>query len=316
MSHGKPRLNSYGRMLLVRRVLWEGWTAAAAAEASGVSRATVYKWLARFEAEGPRGLADRPSRPSRCPRRTPAKIEKRVLALRRREKVGPHRLGAQLGLAPSTCYAVLRRHDLHRLSWLDRPTGEVIRRYERKTAGELIHVDVKKLGRIPKGGGHRVHGRRGHHGSGQGYDKVHSAVDDYSRLAYSEIHPDETGPTCADFLRRAVAFFEAHGAHVREVMTDNAFNYAVATEFRGALTELGLKHRRTKPYRPQTNGKVERFNRTLLEEWAYVRPYTSNNQRSRLLSGWLHRYNHHRSHTALSGRPPVSRVNKVPGNYI
>jgi len=296
-------------------VVQEGWAATAAAEASGVSRATVYKWLRRFEAEGVEGLADRSSRPHRSPHRVSARLEARIVKLRRKKKLGPHRIAARLGMPRSTCYAVLRRLELHRLAWLDRPTGEVIRRYERERPGDLIHVDVKKLGRIPAGGGHRVHGRVGHHASGQGYDRVHSAIDDYSRLAFSEILADERGATCAGFLRRASDFFANHGIQVRQVMTDNAMNYVFAGEFRTALAELGAEHITTRPYRPQTNGKVERFNRTLLEEWAYVRLYTSNAQRSRLLKSWLHMYNHHRSHTALSGLPPIARVNNVRGNY-
>ena len=315
MGHRSARLTEFGRELLVRRVLDEDWAPAAAAEASGVSRATVYKWLARFEAEGFEGLADRSSRPRRSPRRLSRRVEKRVLSLRRREKLGPHGLASELKMPRSTCYAVLRRHGMQRLAWMDRPTGQVIRRYERERPGDLIHVDVKKLGRIPKGGGHRIHGRSGHHGSGQGYDKVHSAVDDHTRLAYSEIHADETGATCAGFLRRATAFFADRGFTVREVMTDNAMNYVLDRHFRHAITELGQRHITTRPYRPQTNGKVERFNRTLLDEWAYVRPYTSNAQRTKLLDRWLHRYNYHRSHTALGGLPPISRVNNLCGNY-
>lgn len=318
MSHRRARLTEFGRGLLVHRVLEEGWSPAAAAEASGVSRATCYKWLRRFQAEGTAGLADRSSRPINSPRRLSHRLEQRVLNLRRSRKLGPHRIAALTGVARSTCYLVLRRHGLHRLAWMDRPTGQPIRRYERADAGDLVHVDVKKLARIPSGGGHRVLGRAAaphSHKTGAGYDFVHAAVDDHTRLAYAEIHPDETSATCAAFLSRAGAFFAELGIAIREVMTDNAFAYRHGLAFRTVALELGARQIFTRPYRPQTNGKAERFNRTLLEEWAYVRPYRSNATRSALLTGWLHRYNHHRSHTALGGRSPIERVNNLPGNY-
>jgi transposase InsO family protein len=242
--------------------------------------------------------------------------EQRILGLRRQRKLGPHRLAAILGVPRSTCYAVLRRHGLQRLDWMDRPTGEVIRRYERARPGELIHVDVKKLGRIPPGGGWRALGRQpGLHNVWVGYDYVHSAVDDHSRLAYSEIHTNERADTCAAFLVRSRQFFTAHGANVERVMTDNAMAYRRAHAFREAAALLGIRQVFTRSHRPQTNGKVERFNRTLLEEWAYIRPYTSNQERSGLLEAWLHLYNHHRSHTALGGLPPVARLNNLSGNY-
>ena len=316
MSHASARLNDFGRGLLITRVLEEGWTAAAAAEAAGVSRATVYKWLARYRGEGQAGLRDRSSCPLHSPRRLTASVEDQILLLRRERKLGPHRLAALLGVPRSTCYAVLCRHGLQRLDWMDRPTGEVIRRYERARPGELIHVDVKKLGRIPPGGGWRVLGREpGRHSTGRGYDYVHSAVDDHSRLAYSEIHANERADTCAAFLVRAHQFYAAHGAVVERVMTDNAFVYRRAHLFREAAILLGIRQVFTRPFRPQTNGKVERFNRTLLEEWAYVRPYKSNEERSQLLEAWLHLYNHHRSHAALGGLSPVARLNNLPGNY-
>jgi transposase InsO family protein len=307
--------------VLVRRVLVEGWRPVVAAEAMGVSRATAYKWLRRYRDEGWRGLEDRSSRPLRSPRRRALSEEERILELRRRRKLGPHRLGAVLGIPRSTCYAVLRRRQVHRLDWIDRPTGEVIRRYERATPGELIHIDVKKLGRIPEGGGHRVRGRSTEErrsrtlGGGMGYDYVHAAIDDHSRLAYAEIHADERGDTCAQFLRSATAFFANHGIRVQRVMTDNAINYVRAHALQAALLEAGARHVRIAPYHPQTNGKVERFNRTLLEEWAYVRPYSGNRERLDLLSRWLHSYNYHRSHTALQGLPPIDRVNNLSGNY-
>jgi transposase InsO family protein len=317
VAHAKARLNEFGRRLLVERVVRHGWTVVTAAEASGVSRATAYKWVRRFEAEGVTGLADRSSRPHRSPRRTAARLERRVATLRRREKLGPQRLSSRLGLPRSTCYAVLCRQGLHRLDWLDRPTGRVVRRYERERPGELVHVDVKKLGRIPPGGGHKVHGRgaRPNWKRGLGYDYIHSCVDDHSRLAYSEILADEQGTTCAAFLLRAARFFADYGVAIERVMTDNAFAYRHSRAFRDAVAQLGARHILIRPHHPETNGKVERFNRTLLEEWAYVRPYTSNAQRVRLLPAWLHLYNHHRTHTALGGRSPAQRVNNLPGRY-
>ena len=316
MQHGRPRLNLFARQLLVERV-HAGWTPATAAEASGVSRATTYKWLRRFRQEGGAGLLDRSSRPHRSPTRISVVQEAALLALRRQRKLGPHRLAPLTGCPRSTCYAVLRRHGLHRLDWLDRPTGALVRRYEWAHPGDLGHLDVKKLGRIPLGGGHRVHGRLGFSGKQRlGYDYIHSLVDDHSRLAYSEVLPDEQGVTCARFLRRAGDFFAAHGIRFQRLMTDNAFAYRLSHAFQATLLELGMRHLRTPARRPQPNGKVERFNRTLLEEWAYVRPYASNAERVGLLAQWLHLYNYHRAHTALGGVAPIQRVNNLYGNYI
>lgn len=318
MSHATARLNQFGRALVVRRVLDEGWTPAATAEAACVSRATVYKWLRRFQEEGAAGLRDRSSRPHRSPRRTRPAKQRRIEHLRTTKKLGPHRIAARVGIPASTCYAVLRRGGLHRLDWLDRPTGKVIRRYERDKPGDLGHMDVKKLARIPFGGGHRKLGRgNAPHASGMGYEYVHSLVDDHTRVAYSEILPNERAETCSGFLVRAADYFwEHYGIRFAELMTDNAKVYRYSHHFRQATTHLGIRQIFTQPRRPQTNGKVERYNRTFLDEWAYVRLYRTNAERSRLLPRWLHMYNHHRSHRALGGLPPISRVNNVPGNYI
>jgi transposase InsO family protein len=216
----------------------------------------------------------------------------------------------------STVRRILVRRGLNRLSWLDRPTGQVIRRYERERPGELVHVDVKKLGRIPLGGGHRIGGRtrdNTHHL--MGYDYLHAAVDDHSRLAYVEIARDETGATSAAFWRRAWMFFHDHGITVERVLSDNAFAYRRSLAFRQAVADTGAVQRFIRPRRPQTNGKVERFNRTLLDEWAYVRLYRSNDERASALPAYLHLYNHHRAHTALGLQAPISRVNNVPAHY-
>ena len=316
--HRRPRLNLFGRQLIIERVA-SGRSAAVVAEELGVSRVTVYKWWRRYQFEGEAGLLDRPCHPLRRPRQLSPQSESAILELRRNEKLGPHRLAARLGHPRSTCYKVLRRHGMQRLDCMDRPTGRVIRRYEWAQPGDLVHVDVKKLGRIPTGGGHRGYGRRLRRPTGkrgQGYEFVHSLVDDHSRLAYSEVLADEQGATCAQFLRRAASFLSAHGVRVQRVMTDNHFSYRRSKDFRAAVSELGAKHIFIPFYAPQVNGKVERFNRTLLEEWAYVQPYDSNEERLALLTSWLHRYNFHRSHTALAGLPPIERVNNLCGNYI
>ncbi|MFG2869548.1 IS481 family transposase [Streptomyces sp. NPDC048338] len=316
MSHRNARLTVFGRRLLVERVV-SGRPVAHVAAEMGISRATAHKWIRRWRAEGQAGLHDRSSRPHSTPHRTPPAIEARVCDLRRDRKLGPARIGPILGLPASTVHRILTRHHLHRLTWLDRPTGTVIRRYERDRPGELIHVDVKKLGRIPDGGGHKTNGREvGRPIRGMGFDYVHSAVDDHSRLAYSEIHSDEKVATCAGFLTRAAAFFHSHGIdHIERVLTDNAWAYHKGLAWKNALAELGATGKLTRAYRPQTNGKVERFNRTLLDEWAYLRRYHSNNERTEALADFLHTYNHHRCHTALDGHPPISRVNNPASQY-
>jgi transposase InsO family protein len=316
--NAKPRLSPWSRLLLVERVL-AGRPAAHVASEMGISRVTAYKWLARYRAEGIAGLADRSSRPRTSPHRTDPVTEAAVVALRRDRRLGPARIAGILGLNPSTVHRVLTRHGVPHLAWLDRPTGQPVRRYERSRPGELIHVDVKKLGRLREGGGWRIHGRDSWQhrrtkpeqaaGHRVGYEYVHCAIDDHSRLAYAEIHPDERAETCAGFLHRAAAWFAAHGiARIERVMTDNAFAYRRSRAWRQALAGLGAQPRFTRIYRPQTNGNAERFNRTLLEEWAYARPFTSGSDRAQALPGWLHTYNHHRTHTAIGGQPPISRI--------
>jgi transposase InsO family protein len=282
----------------------------------GVARKTADKWWRRWLTEGAAGLEDRSSRPHRCPHQTPARVEARIVQLRQRRKLGPARIASIVGMPASTVHRVLCRHGLNRLAWMDRPTGEVIRRIQTTRPGELVHVDVKKLGRIPPGGGWRAHGRGNvaHPSTTRvGYDYVHSAIDAHSRLAYSEILDDERGPSCAGFWDRAREFFAEHTIHVEAVLTDNAKNY-LGNDFTAALGSI--QHRKIRPRRPQTNGKVERFNRTLLDEWAYARVYTSNNQRRRALDRWLHLYNHHRGHTALEGKTPVTVATNLAGQHI
>ncbi|WP_405192778.1 IS481 family transposase [Streptomyces anulatus] len=318
MSHRNARLTVHGRRLLVDRVC-SGRPVAHVAAEMGISRPTAHKWLRRWRSEGESGLIDRSSRPHRTPHRTSAATEARICRLRQERKLGPARLGPVIGMPVSTVHRVLTRHGLNRLAFLDRPTGQVIRRYERERPGELVHVDVKKLGRIPDGGGHRTLGRQAGRAtrSNVGFDYIHSAVDDHSRLAYSEIHPDEKVATCAGFLTRAAAFFHDQGIpRIERVLTDNAWAYRKGLAWKNALADLGATGKLTRPYRPQTNGKVERFNRTLADEWAYLRPYTSNDERTAALADFLHTYNHHRCHTALGGQPPITRVNNPAGQYI
>jgi transposase InsO family protein len=316
MAHRNARLTEFGRLLLVQRITELGWPPAQAAASLGVSRATAYKWLGRYRTHGQAGLADRSSRPHRCPHALPAAQVGRVLRARRRHRQGPHRLAFRLGMARSTIYGVLRRHGLSRLAHTDRTSGVVVR-YQRQHPGELVHIDVKKLGRIPDGGGHRAHGRAtAPRGLGIGYDYLHSAVDDRSRVAFSQILPDEGAATAALFLVEAAAFFADHGVQIQRVLTDNAKAYADSVVFAETAAGLGIGLRRTRRYRPQTNGKVERFHRTLLEEWAYARLYRSNAERRRAFTRWLRFYNHRRPHTSLDGLTPMAvLVNNAAGKH-
>jgi transposase InsO family protein len=284
----------------------------------GCSRTTVYKWLARYRREGPAGLADRPSRPRRCPHRTAPALEARILAARRAHRRGAEWIAAELGLCASTVGRVIARYGLPRLSNLDTLTGQPVRRgpmsgvrYERARPGELIHLDTKRLGRIPEGGGWRALGRgpKPEAVRHQGFDYLHAAIDDHSRLAYAEIQADERGDTCAGFLRRAAAFFAAAGiSHIERVMTDNALSYRRSAEFGRALQALGARHLLIRPHCPWTNGKVERLNRTLLREWAYSRMFTSNAERAACLAPFIEHYNTRRRHSSLGGLPPISRL--------
>ena len=318
MSHANARLTVHGRLLIVERAR-HGWKQAHIAAAMGVSRRCVKRWIDRFHAEGEAGLQDRSSRPHRCPRRTAADVEAAVLELRARERQGRDWIADELGVPARTVSRILARHGVPHLSQLDPITGQVIRaskttavRYERERPGELVHMDVKKLGRIPDGGGWKAYGRSS--GSIQrdrntkvGFDYVHSLVDDHSRLAYSEVLPDEKGPTCAAFLERAINYFADYGIpRIERLLTDNAWAY------RWSLREIcaghGVTQKFIKPHCPWQNGKAERFNRTLQTEWAYRQTYTSNDERTRALAPWLEHYNTGRRHSALGGKPPISRL--------
>lgn len=315
MAHRTARLNEYGRLLLARRVIDEGWTVPTAARAQGVSRATGYKWVRRYRTEGLPGLADRSSRPHRSPYRTSAAEAGRILAARGELRWGPDRLGPLLGQPVSTVAAVLRRAGSPRLVDLDRPTGIPVRRYEVCHPGALVHQDHKKLGRIPDGGGHRVLGRSAaphSHGSGRGYDHFEVIIDDRSRRAIVVPVPDESGESAARALALALACFAAEGIGVERVMTDNGWAYRSAA-YRAVLGQR--RHTRTRPYRPQTNGKAERFIGTLVREWAYARLYRSNEERLAALPGFVDFYNQRRPHTSLGGLSPMAVVNNVHGDH-
>jgi transposase InsO family protein len=321
VSHRNARLNFHGRLLLVQRIRVEGWAVAHAAKAQGVSRQCAHRWLKRFCEEGEAGLEDRSSRPHHCPNQTPVEVEEAIVAMRRGERRGQDWIGPELGVPPRTVSRVLRRHGAPYLRECDPMTGEVIRaskttavRYERDRPGELVHVDVKKIGKIPDGGGWKAHGRQIGKTSAQrkariGFDYVHSMVDDHTRLAYSEILPDEKGPTCAGFILRAAAYFAAFGiTRIERVLTDNHWSYRRSTDVADAIGTLGATHKFIKPHCPWQNGKVERFNRTLQVEWAYRQVFLTNAERAAALAPWLELYNTRRRHTALGGLPPTSRL--------
>ncbi|MBU1249525.1 MAG: IS481 family transposase [Actinobacteria bacterium] len=318
MSHANAHLTVRGRLLIIHR-REAGWAQAHIAAAMGCSRKTVRYWLARFAAEGLPGLHDRSTRPRTSPSRLPAAAESVIVQLRTSERLGRDEIAARTGIAPRTVSRVLRRRGLPPLSALDPITGEVIRsskqtsvRYERELPGELAHMDVKKLGRIPDGGGWKAHGRAmgstaARRRAPVGYDYVHSLVDDCTRLAYSEVLHDEKGATCAAFLARALDYFAAHGiTHVQRLMTDNAWAYRYS--LREICAARGIRQVFIRPHCPWQNGKVERFNRTLQTEWAYRHAFTSNDERTAALDPWLEYYNNRRRHSALGGQPPISRL--------
>jgi transposase InsO family protein len=308
-----------------------GWDVARAAERYDVSWKTAAKWAARYRDEGPAGMADRSSRPHRQPNRTPTPVVRKIVHLRWKHRLGPVEIGDRLAMPSSTVHAVLVRCRLNRLSHIDRATGEPIRRYEHEHPGDLLHVDVKKIGNVPDGGGWRFVGKQqGHknrvstaHRTGRrnadfkpniGTAFVHTVIDDHSRVAYAEIHDDEKKETAAGVLRNAVAWFAERGVTVQRVLSDNGSCYR-SSLWRQTCEELAITPKRTRPYRPQTNGKIERFHRTLADGWAFKKFYNSESARRAALPAWLHEYNHHRPHSAIGKASPITRLDNLAGHH-
>lgn len=321
MTHANAPFTPEGRLRLARLIVDDGWPVRRAAERFQCSPATASRWARRYRAGSP--MTDRSSRPRSSPSRLSLRLERRIVALRFTRRWGPHRISYHLGVPRSSVGRVLARYGMPLLTHVDQTTGLRVRkaapiRYEAAAPGELIHVDIKKLGRIPNGGGWRklglTIGRRNNGRRGLGYAFLHHAVDDHSRLAYSEILDNERKETAAEFWTRACSFFAEQGITVSAVMTDNGSCYR-SRVFAAALGEH-VKHRRTRPYRPQTNGKVERFNRTLAAEWAYAETYASEAARIAAYPAWLHHYNHHRPHTGIGGQVPSDRVHNLTGKNI
>jgi transposase InsO family protein len=330
VSHANAALTPRARLRLARLVVDRGWTCSAAAKMFMVSPRTAGKWADRYRAGGVAAMSDRSSRPRRSPTKTRPPVVRAIVRLRRRLRLGPVQIAGRLGVPASTVHAVLVRCRINRLSRIDRVTGEPIRRYEHDHPGALIHVDVTKFGNIPDGGGHRYVGRqqgarnkRTTPGLPKGHDYkprtgtayLHTVIDDHSRVAYAEIHTDEKAATASRVLRNAVAWFADHGVLVERVLSDNGAAYR-SLAWRDTCTELAITPKRTRPYRPQTNGKIERFHRTLADGWAYARYYHSDNTRRAALPTWLHFYNHHRAHSAIGAVPPISRLTNLPGHHI
>jgi transposase InsO family protein len=315
-QHPNAVLTPEGRRRMVSCVLEQGWSVETTAERFQVDAKTVRKWRDRFLAEGADGLLDRSSRPHRSPDRTPRRLRRQVIALRRKRRWGADRIAYEVGLAASTVSHILRSAGLGRLDRGDRATAEPVRRYERDRPGELIHVDVKKIGAIPDGGGWRLHGRGNddrHGHAGAGWRFIHTALDDRSRLVYSEIHPDEQAVTAAGFWTRAAAWFTPLDISCERVITDNGSCYRSGLWHR-ACAATGTTVKKTRPRRPQTNGKVERYHRILLEEWAYIRPWTSEPDRHAGYVGFCHFYNHHRPHGALDWSTPAATADSFQDN--
>lgn len=331
MSHANAALTPRARLRLAQLVVDRGWTYAAAAKMFMVAPRTAKKWADRYRVEGPAGMVDRSSRPKGCPNRTSPHLVRQIVRLRWRQRLGPVQIAGRLGMQALTVHAVLVRCRINRLSHIDRVTAEPLRRYEHPHPGSLIHVDVTKFGNIPDGGGHKFLSRQQSKANGIvtakrtgergkysrpviGTAFVHTVIDDNSRLAYAEICTDEKAATAVGVLRRAIAWFAARGVTVERVLSDNGACYR-SFVWRDTCAELGIVHKRTRPYRPQTNGKIERFHRTLGDGWAYARFYESTEQRNTALPGWLHFYNHHRAHSAIGGKPPVTRLTNLPGHH-
>jgi transposase InsO family protein len=327
--HANAPLTEKHRLVVAKLIVEEGLPIVQAAQRFQIAWPTAKRWAQRYRAEGEAGMRDRSSRPHHSPRTTPPRRVRAIVRDRMRLHLGPVEIGARQGMPASTVHRVLTRCRLHRLSHVDRITGEPVRRYEHPNPGDLIHVDVKKLGNIPDGGGWRYVGRRQgrrhraatpttsrscHGGKKMGTAYVHTVLDDHSRVAYAEVHDDEKAATAVAVLQRATAWFADRGVTVARVLSDNGSAYR-SHAWRDTCAELGITPKRTRPYRPQTNGKIERFHRTLADRWAFARHYTGESQRRDALPGWLHEYNHHRPHTAIGRQPPISRLTNLPGQY-
>jgi transposase InsO family protein len=331
-THANAALTPRARLRLARLVVDHGWPPARAAERYDVSWRTAAKWAARYRGEGQAGMNDRSSRPHSQPHRTPQPMVRKIVHLRWKQRLGPVEIGDRLGMPASTVHAVLVRCRINRLSHVDRATGEPIRRYEHERPGDLIHVDVKKLGRVPDGGGWRYVGRlqgnrnrsatavrtagpRNIYGNPTiGTCYLHTVIDDHSRVAYVEARDDETKETASDVLNNAVAWFADRGVTVRRVLSDNGSCYR-SNLWRETCADLNVTAKRTRPYRPQTNGKIERFHRTLAEGWAFKKFYNSESTRLAALPGWVHEYNHHRPHSAIGKLSPITRLNNLAGHH-
>jgi transposase InsO family protein len=331
-THSNAALTPRARLRLAQLVVEHGWPPARAAERYDVSWRTAAKWAARYREEGQAGMFDRSSARHHQPHQTPTRTVRKIVSLRLRHRMGPVQIGDLLGAPASTVHAVLVRCRLNRLSHLDRVTGEPIRRYEHPRPGDMLHVDVKKLGKVPDGGGWRYVGRqqggrnRAATAARTGAPKskyrqpligtcyLHTVIDDHSRVAYVEPHDDETAQTAAAVLRNAVAWFGARGVTTRQVLSDNGGAYR-SLLWRDTCAELGITPRRTRPYRPQTNGKIERFHRTLADGWAFKEFYPCEAARLAALPSWVHQYNHHRPHSAIGKATPITRLNNLPGHH-
>ena len=311
--HKNARLTFHSRAEMVRRVLEEGQTPKAVASAFGVCGKTVRKWLERYQSEGPDGLYDRSSRPNRLYRPTPEAVCRRVVALRRERRTGAQ-IAAEAGVSPATVSRILKRHGLNRLKDLE--PAEPVRRYQRDKPGELIHIDIKKLGRFSRVG-HRITADRTGQSKtrGIGWEFVHVCIDDRSRITFSQIMPDERKDSAVAFLKAAVAYYKSLGVTVERVMTDNGSCY-ISKDFAKACKNLGLRHIRTRPYTPKTNGKAERFIQTALREWAYAKAYPNSDLRAQELHAWLHRYNWHRPHASLKANTPISQLGLSEDNLL
>jgi transposase InsO family protein len=329
VSHANAALTPKHRLRLARAVVEEGWSISYAAAVFNVAWSTANRWSQRYRTDGPAGMVDRSSGPHSSPRATPAPVVRKIVHLRWKQRLGPVGIAARVGVAPSTAHQVLRRCRINRLSHVDRATGEPIRRYEHDHPGSLIHVDVKKLGNIPDGGGWRYTGRAqgiknraatpgkprsSNREPKMGTAFVHTVIDDHSRVAYAEIHDDETAVTAIGVLTNAVTWFADRGITVERVLSDNGSAYR-SHAWRDTCTQLGITPKKTRPYRPQTNGKIERFHRTMADGWAFRRMFLSESARRKALPGWLHEYNHHRPHTAIGGHPPITRLTNLSGQY-